>query len=101
MKWLNAIKRAFHLEESPPAVSGDTSVLFCLQHKSPMTLGQLLDSTKIPPGDLRLVLDRMEVQGRVRAALGFANGRADVDRLYWIVPTPNRNLIENGDEPCF
>lgn len=85
MKWLVALRRMFHLADSAPPTSGDTSVLFCLYTTSPMTLDELQQQTTIPFRELRLVLDRLVSQNRVGREQSLVIGQVEADRDYWII----------------
>ena len=96
MKWLNAIRRWFGLPEHPPAVTGDTSVLFVLQSVSPryMSFDEIQTATHIEVEDLRKELERLAWFGKVHVE-AEPEGTGFGFRRYRIVPKPER-LKEQG-----
>lgn len=68
---------------SPPEVWGETSVLFCLQTKSPMSFEALRAATMIEPQDLQMLLEKLEWQGRISPTTDWHGGVKL--RLYSIV----------------
>jgi hypothetical protein len=80
MIWLNAVRRWCGYPEKPPAISGEQSVLFVLQTKSPMTLFELGVETEISDDQLRPILVRLERSGRIRT--GWAGPANSAHKTY-------------------
>jgi hypothetical protein len=83
MIWLNTLRRWLGWEEVPPATNGETSVLFVLQSRSPMSLVSIRDATNIPLADLRPLLDRLERTHRIRSSM--AGTAVHPYKVWWIV----------------
>ena len=79
MIWLNTLRRWFGFPEKPPAVYGDTSILFVLQSHSPQTRAQISASTRISEDQLRPILEKLVRAGRIRMSYH------SLDAYYWII----------------
>jgi hypothetical protein len=65
MKCLNWLRRQTGRPEKPLATTGEQSVTFVLQSHSPRTFDELTAATEIIADDLRQVLRRLELSGRI------------------------------------
>jgi hypothetical protein len=81
VKCLNALRRWFGYPEKPPAISGDTSILFVLQTKSPRTRAEISEATTISEDQLIPILEKLERHGRISSTFN----RQEINRQYWIV----------------
>jgi DNA-binding HxlR family transcriptional regulator len=80
-KCLNTLRRWSGRPEKPPAVYGDTSILFVLQSKSPQTRAEISAATRISEDQLIPILTKLENQGRIRSTLY----RQELSRQYWAI----------------
>lgn len=78
---LNTMRRWFGYPEIPPAVSGEMSILFVLQTKSPKTRAEISEATQVSEDQLIPILDKLERQGRIRSTFY----RQEINKQYWIV----------------
>ncbi len=80
-KCLNTLRRWSGRPEKPPAISGDTSILFVLQSKSPQTRYQISTATRISEDQLAPILDKLERQGRIKSTFY----RQTINKQYWAI----------------
>lgn len=71
--WFRRLLEYLGYPKPPVPTTGDTSVLFCLHNKSPMTFEELQDATHILAADLRKEMEWLEWHGRVSVVHELSN----------------------------